>query len=279
MKKILVPTDFSDCAEAATETAIQIAKKAGAEIHFLHTLFTPVNWVNISLEREKLYPEIKIKIADAKNKLNKILAQARKQGVKASEFLVFDKGREEIEEYIKKSKYDLVVMGSHGTKGIKGVLGSNTQKVMRHSASPVLIIKRKSLNNGIKNIVFVSRFEADMSKGFKSVVAFANLFNATLHMVYINTPYDFKETEQVEKDMRNFIQKSGCKKYTFSIHNAFNEVVGIGKFEKSVHADIVSILSYGRSGLSRMMLQSLSENLANHSEIPVLSIHVAADKI
>ncbi len=278
MKKILVPTDFSDCAEAAAETAIRIAKKAGAEIHFLHTLFTPVNWVNIPFEREKLYPEIKIKIADAKNKLNKLLVAAGKRGVKAAEFLVFDKGREEIEEYIKKFKYDLVVMGSHGTKGIKGVLGSNTQKVMRHSPSPVLIVKEKNKSAGIKNIVFVSLFEADMAKAFQSVAGFANLFDATLHLVYINTPYNFKETEQVEKDMRNFIHKSGCKKYTFSIHNAFNEAVGIGKFEKSVHADIVSIISYGRSGISRLMSQSLSENLANHSDIPVLSIHAGTNK-
>lgn len=56
MKKILVPTDFSDCANASSEYAIRLAKKMNAEIHFLHLQFTPVDWVKLSKEKEKLYP-------------------------------------------------------------------------------------------------------------------------------------------------------------------------------------------------------------------------------
>ncbi len=61
MKNILVPTDFSDCAKAAEDIALEFAKKANAKIHFLHLLMTPVDWVKLSLEKEKLYPETKNK--------------------------------------------------------------------------------------------------------------------------------------------------------------------------------------------------------------------------
>jgi len=44
MKKILVPTDFSDCARAAEEMALEFAKRAKAEIHFLHLIMTPVTY-------------------------------------------------------------------------------------------------------------------------------------------------------------------------------------------------------------------------------------------
>ena len=49
MKKILVPTDFSECAKAAADIALEIAVKANAEIHFLHMPDTPVNWVKLPL--------------------------------------------------------------------------------------------------------------------------------------------------------------------------------------------------------------------------------------
>ena len=45
MKNFLVPTDFSDCSRAAEDIGLEIAKKANAEIHFLHIINTPVTWV------------------------------------------------------------------------------------------------------------------------------------------------------------------------------------------------------------------------------------------
>ena len=67
-------------------------------------------------------------------------------GLKAQEFLVFDKGREEIDKHIKHHKHDFIVMGSHGANGLKQVLGSNTQKVVRNSPVPVLVVKKKPKN-------------------------------------------------------------------------------------------------------------------------------------
>ncbi|MHB1279135.1 MAG: universal stress protein, partial [Bacteroidia bacterium] len=112
MKKILVPTDFSDCAKVAEDIGLEIAKKANAEIHFLHLLMTPVDWVKLPLDKEKLYPETKAQIGHAKSELEKLKRKAEKMGLKAKEFLVFNKGREEIDHHIKHHQHDFSVIGS-----------------------------------------------------------------------------------------------------------------------------------------------------------------------
>jgi len=188
MKNILVPTDFSDCARAAEDIGLEIAKKANAEIHFLHIINTPVDWVNLSLKKESLYPETKEEIGLAKYELNELVRRAEKMGLKVKQFLVFNKGRVEIDEHIKHHNHDFVVMGSHGTEGFREITGSNTQKVVRHSPAPVLVIKKKSKKFEVKNIVFASNFEEDVHKAFHKIIEFADLINAQIHLLYVNMP-------------------------------------------------------------------------------------------
>ena len=164
-------------------------------------------------------------------------------------------------------------MGTHGIKGIKAVPGSNTQQVIRHSPVPVLVVRKKWPKQEIKNIVFASTFEENVKKQFKSVMELADIYSANIHLVYINTPYNFKETEEAELQLTDFIKKCGYKKSTYTIYNSAREENGILKFAKSVNADIISLVTHGRSGISRFLTPSLAEDLANRSEIPVLSIN------
>ena len=123
MKNILVPTDFSDCAHEAEELGLAFAKMANAKIHFLHLLRTPVDWVKLPLEKEDFYPETKEKIGAAKSKLSQLKRDAEKMGLESQTFLVYDKGQEEIDFHIEHHKHDFVIMGSHGAKGFKEVIG------------------------------------------------------------------------------------------------------------------------------------------------------------
>lgn len=175
MKNILIPTDFSDCARAAEDFGLELAKKADAEIHFLHLLNTSVDWVNLPLEKESLYPETKAEIGHARNELNILVNRAEKMGLKAQQFLSFDKDRAEIDKHIEHHEHDFIVMGSHGTKGVREITGSNTQKVVRNSTEPVLVVKKKAKMFEIKNLVFASTFEEDVHRPFHKIIEFADL--------------------------------------------------------------------------------------------------------
>ena len=57
MKRILVPTDFSDCAQNASELGLELSKKLNSSIHFIHILRTPVDWKHLRKEQEQNFPE------------------------------------------------------------------------------------------------------------------------------------------------------------------------------------------------------------------------------
>ncbi len=274
IKKVLVPTDFSACARAAEEVGLQIAKKANAEIHFLHLLLTPVEWAKLPVEKEKLYPETKTKIGIAKSELGKLRNKAEKLGLKAQEVLKFDLDREEIYRHIKDHQCDFIVMGSHGTKGLKEILGSNTQRVVRYSTASVMVVKKKLEPFRVKNIVFAANFKIDVHPAFLKVVEFANLMQAKIHLLYVNLPFSFRETDEVEADMQAFKKKCPDVKCSVNIYNALSEERGIHKFAEAIHADILALTTQGKTGFMKMISPSITESLVNHSDFPVLSVNI-----
>jgi nucleotide-binding universal stress UspA family protein len=276
MKNILVPTDFSDCAREAEELGFEFAKRANAKIHFLHLLRTPVDWVKLPLEKEDFYPETKEKIGIAKSKLSQLKRDAEKMGLESQTFLVYDKGQEEIDFHIEHHKHDFVIMGSHGARGFKEVIGSNTQRVVRNSPVPVFVVKKRPEKFEIKNIVFASTFEEDVQGPFQKVIEFAELMNAKIHLLYVNVPYHFKETDESETNMQSFLNKCSKGTCSINIYNALDEERGIQKFAKSINADVIALTTHGKSGIMKMISPSITESLVNHTEVLVLSVNINA---
>lgn len=266
------------CSLDAEYVGLEIAKKAKAEIHFLHILSTPIDWTKLPLGQEKLYPEIKAQIAHAKIELEKLVQKAEKAGLKAKQFLVFNKGRKEIVAHVKSHKHDFVVMGSHGAHGVKEFIGTNTQRVVRYSSVPVLVVKQKPEKLNIKNMVFAANFKEDVQKPFIKIAEFAALMGANIHLLYVNMPFNFKETDETNALMAAFVKKNS--KYHLSPHtyNAFNEESGIMKFAASINANMIALVTHGNTGFTRILTSSVTENLVNHAHIPVLSINIGNNK-
>jgi len=143
---ILVPTDGSPRSQRAVKLAAGLAQGSGAGITLLHvspTYRTPYypDGVFIDWPNERDYK------ADCVNAASKLFAAALKlteaAGVSAKTMQSFsDAPWEEILASAKKAKADLVVMASHGRKGVQALLlGSETQKVLSHSKIPVLVVR------------------------------------------------------------------------------------------------------------------------------------------
>ncbi|KYG79297.1 universal stress protein UspA [Roseivirga seohaensis] len=275
MKNILVPTDFSDTANRASEIAISIAEKAHAEIHFLHLQVTPLEWVKLDKQKEKRYPHILKQIGHARGELHKWVKKAEERGLVAKDFLVFDVSRDEILKHIPHHHHDFVIMGSNGASGVKELLiGSNAQKILRHTTVPVIIVKERSAWP-MQNIVFASSFEEDVQAAFHTVVKFADLSEANIHLLNVNVPTAFEETEKSIEKMKAF-HKSCPRKgtCTLNIYNALNEESGILSFAKSVNADLIAMITHGRTGFLNLAGKSIAESVANHSETSLLSLNL-----
>lgn len=258
--QILVPTDFSDCANVAAETAIKLAKQSNATVHFL-TVYDLLP--NQELEQKKKFA------------LTQIGTKYANQGVTIKTTYLKGKFIETINEYIKVNDISLLVMGSHGASGLNEIMiGSNTQKIVRHVHCSVLVIKEKLETVDFKNIVFASDFSLKEKVVFERFLEFIQQFsNPHIHLVAVNTSSFFSQPEFLLRDaMKEFKKMTGEIPCTMNIQYNFNVENGIEYFSETIDADLIVVSNYQKSMLRKLFIGSTVEALVNHSETPVLSL-------
>ena len=274
MKRILVPTDFSKNAEYALKVAAQIARKNNSEIILLHMLELPHQGSD-AINGGSAIPQIMLYKEKAIEKLEDLMDVDFLDGINVSEIIQFEKAFEGILSISKKNGVDLIVMGSHGVSGFEEMfIGSNTEKVVRTSEIPVLVIKNEVPSFEVKNMVFASDFSPEISKPFEKLLEFATIFGAHLNLVMINTPNSFKSTAVAEKIMSEFVEKYNLSNYSFNIYNDVNVEKGILNFAAKVNADLIGMCTHGRTGFSHFFNGSISEDLVNHTVKPVITFKI-----
>lgn len=145
-QRILVPTDGSALSKKAIKGAIDMASATGAELVALHVVPRyPMSYFEgaVGFSPKDVERTEKAWTDKADEMLAAVVAQADKGGVKARPLVVHsDLVGESIAAAARKNKCDLIVMASHGRKGIKRVLlGSETQYVLTHGTTPVLVLR------------------------------------------------------------------------------------------------------------------------------------------
>jgi nucleotide-binding universal stress UspA family protein len=143
LKKILVPTDFSEGSRLALRLALDLAKTVGGEVTLLHVYQFPGYAFpdgSTFVAGPEVTAEIVRTVGDA---LDRAAGQAAEESgitpkVRSAEGTTVD----EIIAETKRGEYDLVVMGSHGHSGLRHlILGSVTERVLRHCPRPVLTVR------------------------------------------------------------------------------------------------------------------------------------------
>ncbi len=281
MKKILVPTDFSKISVSALEVAVEIAKKANAEITVLHVVEeaspdsfsitgewrTSVNW------EDRLFT-VKL-LEKSKAQLEKLVIDPRFSAVKVNGLLRLGNAFHGMRTIITEQKVDLVVMGTAGkTKLEEMVIGSNTERVVRHAKCPVLSIHKKPSKVNFKNIVYATAMHKDEEIFSRMIKTTQGLYNSKVHLVRINTPGDFQRDLVVKGYMEKFAKKLGLKNYTINIFNDLTEEDGIVHFAESIDADLIAMATHGRTGFAHVIAGSIAEDVVKNAKRPVLTFVV-----
>ena len=274
MKKILVPTDFSNQAENALKVAAMLAHKYKADIYLLHMLEIPMQEID-PINAHSDIPEALFFMKLAHQKFRDLIESDYLKGIEVYETVKSDITFNEIKEACKEYDIDLIVMGSHGASGIKELfIGSNAEKVVRTSEVPVLVIKNEHSSFDIKNFVFASDFKNDNRDTYKQAIKFAKTFNAKVHLVMVNTANNFQTTEESMKRIEEFIAGNDFSNYTINIYNDDSVEQGILNFSKTINADLIGISTHGRQGIAHFFNTSISEDLVNHAKRPVITFKI-----
>jgi nucleotide-binding universal stress UspA family protein len=138
VKKILLPTDFSNCSQEAMEYAISLAQVFQAQIFLLHVMELPVFGTDFSLMYRGIPPDLR---QDLSEKMQLGVDRMKSLGIEAERDFVIGVPAVEIIKTARKQEADLIVMGTHGRTGLAHVLlGSTAERVIQRAHCPVLTV-------------------------------------------------------------------------------------------------------------------------------------------
>lgn len=143
IKSILVPTDLSPASKKALAYAVAFAEKFGAKLTLLHVV-APIEALNYTSAFPLFLPDDKIKAI-----CTGLLEQMVKEEAidpKLIEKMLVRNGRafHEITEAAKTLNVDLIIISTHGYTGLEhALLGSTTERVVRHARCPVLVVRER----------------------------------------------------------------------------------------------------------------------------------------
>lgn len=273
MKKILVPCDFSNTSIQAFRFACQIAALSKGEIFVLNVIELPAihgsSLVPVRAYENAFLKEVKSKAREHFNKLKE------KWAGKLTVHLYVEHGsvKEGVSKFVDRKRIDLIVMGTHGSSGIREyTVGSNAEKIVRSSRVPVITVKKLVNVTTVRNIIFPTDFTA-VSKGLISAIkTLQSFFKARLHILYINVPSNFTPDYITEKRLAEFGKENQFRNYSVHIYNHIDEESGILNFQARHKNSIIAMSTHGRKGLNHLLRGSIAEDVVNHIPCPIWTL-------
>lgn len=278
MKKILVPTDFSANAKKALKTAASIAQKNGASVILLHTNTAaayvsplPEYYTAEQYDMSEYYNNAASELYKLKQEIDAQYGGLNLE-TRVEEGFLYNT----IAQIAKEESVDLVVMGTKGATGtLEFFLGSNTEKVIRTAPCMVLAVPESSGEFNPERVVLASTLKPEQSIAFETLASWQKYQNFEVLVLYLNNPAGFNTEEEVAKVAEEMAKASGLERVSAYVSgNTFNEEDSIVQFAAEREAGMIAMATHQRKGLSHLLFGSLTEDTANHSDIPVLSIPI-----
>ena len=279
IKKILVPMDFSETSVKALDYAEALAKNTGADILLLHVIenvYATTDPFYAAVPREPVYENDLRKISN--EGLEKAAEAIGSNGeFKIKKLSATGRTHKEIIKVSEEENADIIVMGTHGVSGFREfVMGSNTYRVVSDSKRPVLSIQSKGKDYNFKKILVPFTDRPHSREKVMYAIKMAKIYGSTLYVLGINdggTKAHAKKIALEAAQIENISEDHGVK-CKVSVVSAPRSVKTILQHAKKIKADlIVSTGDSSKQDITEYFSGSLSQQIVNHSPVPVLSVH------
>jgi len=284
ISKILCPVDFFPASDAAFNHAVGLAANYDARIHLLHVI-TPLlpSAYEYAIDTASILDSLEKNAAD---ELKQRAARAKEAGVPSDIEVRIGDVYDEIKSSIEVQKPELLVMGTHGRRGVeRWFMGSTTEKMMRHSPVPLLTISatgdRANANARFRRILVTT----DFSEGTPDALAYAfsvaqeNDSRITLLHVIHDTAADvsgkYRESllQGVEKQLADLVPpeaRNWCEVET-RVQTGVPYRIILRTLEDE-RVDLLVMNIHGKGMLDRALLGSTAERVVRAASCPVMLI-------
>lgn len=289
LKKILFPTDYSACAERAFGHAAFLADQYEAELHVLQVIKSrepgPLTlFEDLVLSEDDIEQQLHLVAAEAG-------AKATPRGVRIIQSQLHAVSEAAaILDYADEHDIDLVVMGTHGRRGVERLFsGSIAEDVVRHAPCPVLTIRAGDgpmSTRAVRTILVPVDFSDSCKSALRHAKELADVYGARIEVVHVleqvvvpnvdglevAVPPNAQVLEQVARSLRAFVvPETGTARVTTHVvvgHPATEVLAFAGAWS----ADLIVIATHGRSELKQFLLGGVSEKIVRAAPCPVFTV-------
>ncbi|MEM1201605.1 MAG: universal stress protein [Acidobacteriota bacterium] len=295
IRRVLMPTDFSECANAALGHALFLADRFGAELDILHVVVLhhddPYHPTAHFPDADDIYRKLSELAASG---LDELLGEGDRERLNIREVQKRAlAAAPEVVRYAEKQEVDLIVMGSHGRRGWRRfLLGSVAEEVVRTAPCAVLTLRESQAEvHPPSRILAPFDFSEASRQALVAAKDLAVRFGASLEVLHVIEPpldpdlyvglhdrYESFDVEHLAGRTRKALEQEVAKSDGPDPDGMSLRVEGgragteiLRRAEES-EADLLVISDKGRSGFERFMLGSVAEKVIRSARCPVLTL-------
>jgi nucleotide-binding universal stress UspA family protein len=260
-KKILVPTDFTKVGDTALNHALEVSTAIGADVYVLHII------------------EDKRHLSEARMKLDALAARTKNETGRHIETLcrignIYD----DIDSVGNELDAVLIIMGTHGLRGMQFITGSRALRIVTDSSIPFIITQERGIRaNGYDVIVTPLDLHKETKQKLGIVADMAKYFNSHIHLVSPGETDEFLKN-QLDRNInyaKDFLTERDVK---FEVHITGTKsgkfVKDVVKYAVSVNADLIAIMNLYENSLFQIIGGSYEQDIiTNDAQIPVLCVN------
>ncbi|WP_420322019.1 universal stress protein [Flagellimonas sp.] len=275
MKKVLLPTDFSENAYNAIRYAQELYKDDSCLFYLLHTYSPPIYYMEYAFSSEQIgmddfYQTNAVEqLEELKKELEKSFKNPLHQfRVKAA----FNTLVDEILEMVENEGINIIVMGTKGATGAKELLfGSNTVHVMKKTKCPVIAVPDGFAYETPKEILFPTDYEISYrTKALKELLYLANEHISRIDVLHVATGRALTDVQVANKEKLEKLLKPFANVF-YDMPN--NEVInGINEFQLKNKVNLLVMIMNKHTFLERLFLKPVIKKIGLKLYIPFMVI-------
>lgn len=275
MKKVLLPTDFSQNAYNAIRYAVQLLKNEECTFYLLNT-YTPILYDSdfilynsSSLSLDEIYQENSLRgLEKIKEKISQECGEMHRFEVVAE----FNLLNEAIKEQVKDRQIELVVMGTKGATGAEQILfGTHTVHAIKRVECPLLAVPSGFQFKTPYHILFPTDYDVNYSRDHLRILKDLAVGNeSTVHILHVNFGFPLEPKQQKQKDLLS----TYLSEVSHEFHDVEEQTVpqGIYTFQENNQVDMMVMVSNKHSFFENLLFRPVINEIGFNLKIPLLVI-------
>ncbi len=259
--RILVPMDFTPVSDIALEHAVAVGKAFESEIMLLHIISS-----------KKEMTDARLRMQAWQEKATKEYPHEVRTAVRIGSIF------EDIDDVAVEQDANLVIMGTHGIRGMQFLTGGRALRIVTNCSTPFIITQERGIKpSGYDDIVVPLDLHQDTKQKLSTVAEMAKYFKGRVHII---SPAESDEflSNQLSRNIafaKEYFSDRGID-YTVKIseHSSSAFVKDVVRFAAAIESDLISIMNLHEKSLMGILGQSYEQQIiTNEAQIPVLIIN------